>query len=400
VDFTNILNVASSVPAGTYTGLQVTLSNPKLVLLNTSTSPPTPQLVPVTLTNQTSTFTINPSLVVSSDSAAGLALDFNLFKSLQVDANGQVTGGVDPQISVTATTSGSTVGSADAPYGIIQSVSTTGLPSGFTGSFTFALHDGSGQTVTILTDSNTVFEGDGVTGFSNLAANTFAEVPVSLNTGGQIIARLISAEEQTSTASQRSAFLGRVVGATRDGAGNVTAFSLLVEDEIPDLSSTVPLYSELNVPLGGTVQYFTNSQGANREGFVFGPQTLGAGQKVAVFGALQTGSTLAPDHIFLRAQNLLGNFQSMVMAGSDGKTGGFTMIPCGGLFGGQAITAATYSNTGFTGAGGLSGLAPTPILDTTGLLFYQLTSGTTTGGATWTAPTWVVETVGVHLPPN
>jgi len=96
----------------------------------------------------------------------------------------------------------------------------------------------------------------------------------------------------------------------------------------------------------------------------------------------------------------LGTFQTLQAAGSDDKTGAFTMVPCSGLFGGQAITAMTYTPTFFTGVSGLTGLASTPTLDTTGLLYYQQTSGTTPNGASWTAPTWVIEAIGVHQPPN
>ncbi|MGO8786211.1 MAG: DUF4382 domain-containing protein [Terriglobia bacterium] len=401
-DFTTMLGAATTVQAGTYSGLQVTLTNPQLVVLNTSTSPPTPQTVPVSLTTTTPTFTISPALVVSSDATSGLVVNLNLLNSLQVDGTGQVTGTVDPQMIVTATnsSSGSVVGSADSLYGILQSVSTTNLPSGFTGSFAFALHDGTGQTLTVLSNSSTVFEGDGVASFSDLAANTFVDVSVSINSSGQIIARTVDAEEQTSTVSQRSAFLGRIINVTRLGVGNATAFTLLVDDEIPDLSNVVPLHSTLNITLAGTVDYLTGAAEWNRQGFTFGPQTVGLAEKVALFGVLQAGSTLAADHVFLRPQNVLGNFQTLQQAGTDGKTGGFTMIPCGGLFAGQAITAVTYSDTYFTGVSGLTGLAPTPILDTTGLLSYQLTSGTTTGGASWIAPTWVIQAIGVHQPPN
>ena len=42
VDFTNILSTASVAP-GTYNQLQMTLTNPQLTALNTSTSPPSPQ---------------------------------------------------------------------------------------------------------------------------------------------------------------------------------------------------------------------------------------------------------------------------------------------------------------------------------------------------------------------
>ena len=79
--------------------------------------------------------------------------------------------------------------------------------------------------------------------------------------------------------------------------------------------------------------------------------TLGVAEKVAVFGVLGSGSppTMTADHVFLRPRNVMGNFNTLLAAGSDGTTGGFTMTPCGGLFRGQPITVITYSDTNFTG---------------------------------------------------
>ena len=162
----------------------------------------------------------------------------------------------------------------------------------------------------------------------------------------------------------------------------------------------VPLYSILDVTLAGSVIFFAKDQDWNRQVFPFGPRTLGPGEKVAVFGVLQAGSTLAADHIFLKPQNLLRNFQTLQAVGSDGKTGAFTMVPCSGLFGGQAVTGMTNAATYLTGVSGLTSLTQTPVLDTAGLLYYQLTSGTTPNGASWTAPTWVIEAKGVHQPPT
>jgi len=403
-DFTNILSTASVAP-NTYSQLQMTLTNPQLIAINTTISPPAPLPIPATLTATTFNIPINPALVVSSSTTTGITMDFNLRKSLQVDGNGQVTGTVDPEITVTPNTlSGSTVGEADTLYGIVGTPSTTGLPSGFTGSFPLTVADGMGQTFTILSNSSTVFEGDGVTSFTDLQANTFVEVDAIVNTSGQIIAQTVDAEEQTSPSSQRSAFLGKLIAVTRDGgtSGNATSFTLLVDDEIPSLNGSVPLHSGLIVTLTSSTHYFTNWQHWNRQAFTLSPMTLGLAQKVAVFGVLGSGSppTMTADHVFLRPRNVMGNFNTLQAAGSDGTTGGFTMTPCGGLFGGQPITVITYSDTNFTGVSGLINLTAAPTLNTRGDLFFEQTSGTSNQGASWTAPTWVMQARQVHQLPN
>lgn len=401
-DFTNILS-AANVTAATYSQLTLTLTSPQLVALNTATTPPSPQMIPATLTATNFTININPPLVVSSNTTSGLTFDFNLRKSVQVDGSGQVTGTVDPQITVTPNTlSGTTVGEADSLYGVVQSVSTTNPPSGFAGSFMLTVADGTGQTFTILTNSSTAFEGDGVASLTDLTASTFVEVDAIVNTSGQIIAQTVDAEEQTSPSSQKSAFMGKIIGVTRDGSGNATAFTLLVNSEVPSLNGTVPLHSGLSVTLTNNTKYFINWQHWNRAAFTFSPQTVGVAEKVAVFGTLGSGAspTLTAGHVFLRPRNVLGNFTALQAAGSDGKTGGFALVPCGALFGGTAITVITYPDTDFDGVSGLVNLTPAPTLNTRGDLFYEQTSGHTASGATWTAPTWVMQAREVHQLPN
>jgi hypothetical protein len=382
----------------------MTLTDPQLTAINTATSSPSPVAISTSLTTPTFSVNIDPPLIVTSSTTTGLMVDFNLRKSVQVDGNGQVTGTVEPQFTIGATTtSGSTIGEADSLYGIVQSTSTTGLPAGFTGSFTLTVADGVGQSFTVLADSDTVFEGDGVTNFGELQAGTFVEVDAIVNTSGQIIAQTVDSEEQASPSGQKSAFMGRIIGVTRDGSGNATAFTLLVDDEIPRMSGTIPLHSGLSVTLTGTTHYFTNWLHWNRQAFTFGPQTLGVAEKVAVFGILSSGTppTMTAGHVFLRPRNVLGNFNTLQAAGSDGVTGAFTMTPCGALFGAQPITVLTYPDTNFTGVSGLTGLTPGPTLNTRGLLFYEQTSGSSTlTGGSWVPPTWVLQARGVHQLPN
>lgn len=401
-DFTNILSVASVTQAGAYTALTVTITNPQLVVLNTAVNPPAPLVVPVTLTAATFTITINPALVITSGMTGGLVLDFNLLQSLGVGTKGQVTGTVTPQFSLTpATPSGGTVGEATALYGIVQNLSTA-VPSNFTGSFSLAVDDGTGQALPILVNSNTVFEGDGVTGFSTLKANTFAEVDATVSTSGQVVALTVDADEPVSATSQNSAFLGRIISVTRDVSGNATSFTLLVDDEVPDSSGTVPLHSALTVNVTATTNYFMNWSYLDRQAFTFGPVTLGAAQKVAVFGAVGTDPKLhlTASQVFLRPQGALGNFTALKVAGSDGVTGGFTMTPCGGLFGGNIITVLTSPDSVFTGVSGLETLTAAPTLDATGLMIYEQKNGESTTGVPWTAPTWIMQARGVHQLPN
>jgi len=196
--------------------------------------------------------------------------------------------------------------------------------------------------------------------------------------------------------------MGKIIAVTRDGSGNATSFTLLVDDEVPSLNGTVPLHSGLSVDLTSSTKYFTNWPHWNREAFTFGPQTLGVAEKVALYGTLGSGTppVMTANRVFLRPRNVMGNFKTLLAAGSDGVTGGFTLTPCGSLFGGNPITVVTYSDTSFTGVSGLINLTAAPTLNTRGDLFYEQASGKATTGASWTAPTWVLQARQVHQLPN
>ena len=408
---TSILNT-SSVIAGTYNQLQISLANPVLVVLNTATNPPTPVSVPVTLTTTSLTgLPINPPLVVSANSSTAVTLDLNLRSSVKVNVNGQVTGTVTPEFAITSSAgAGGALGEADALYGIAGTPSTTGAPSGFTDSFPLTLGDGTGAALTILVNGNTVFEGDGVTNLSGLAASDFVEVDAIANSSGQFVAQTVDAEEPTSLSQYQSALLGKVIALTRDGSGNATSVTLLVDDEVPPALQDLAIENNSGgiidgpfaVTLTTSTHYFTNWRQWNQQAFTFGPRTLGLGQNLAIFGAYGSaaGSGFQANQVFLRPQGVEGNFKTLQAAGSDGVTGAFTMAPCNGLLGVQPITVLSYPETVFNGLSGLTALSPTPTLNTVGLFFYQQTSGVSSTGGSWTAPTWVMQARQIQQLPN
>jgi len=82
VDFASLMDFAtmlsfSKVPAGDYSQITLTLSNPQLMVLDTTKSPPAPASIPATLTNSTVTVNIEPDLDVETNGSASLTLDFN-----------------------------------------------------------------------------------------------------------------------------------------------------------------------------------------------------------------------------------------------------------------------------------------------------------------------------------
>jgi hypothetical protein len=312
VGSTNIVNVAS-VPPGFYSQLQITVANPQMIGVNTATQPPSPQLISTNLTTPTVTATFSPPLAVTSSTTTGMLLDMDLQNSVLVDGSGQVTGAVTPTFSV-GSSSGS-VGEATSLYGTVNSTDATG--------FSMTVADGTGQTYTVNANSDTVFEGDGVSGLSDLRSGVFVEVDAVVNSSGQIVAREVDAEEPVLPSGEKFALLGRIIDVARDGAGNATSFSLLVQDQVPKVSGTIPLYSALSVSITANTGFFINQPHLNRQAFSFGPQTLGVAESVAVFGMVGSGGspTLAANQVFLRPRGVLGHFNALQAVGSDGTTG-------------------------------------------------------------------------------
>jgi len=400
IDFTALLSFAS-VPAGTYSQLTLTLSSPQLTVLDVQQVPPAPVAIPATLTTSTATADIDPPLTVPSNGTAGLAIDFRLRKSVQTDANGQVTGTVAPVLraapSIESPENG--IGEVDELHGIVRSVSTTSSNPSFTGSFTLQTRGGIGAVFTIYATGNTYF--DGVAGLSGLTTDTFAEVEAFVDGSGNIVAKEVEVEEQGSAFERRGAFIGRVIDVTRDSAGNATQFKLFVREEHPDLSSAVPLRSALTVNISSTTRFRMVARGMNQGNFTFDPTALGLGQAVVVHGMLQPGTPpiLDAKGVFLRPQTILGNYTALLASASDGKTGGFALAPCGAIFQGQPITTLTFGRTAFAGVSGLVGLGPKPTLAVKGLLIYEQTNGSL-NSVTWTAPTWVMEAKQIHQLPQ
>ena len=423
VDFMNILSFGN-VNTGTYNQLTLTLTGPQLTYLSTSASPPSPVTLPTctgTVTSNctsfsdgTATDTLNlmfsPPLTITANGTAGLVVDFDMRDSVQTTTSGLITGVVDPQITVSpSVASGTTLGEADTLYGVVATPTTPCTTNtGFTGCFSLQVQGGVGQILTIQVNGGTEFEGDGVTDLSGLSAGTFVEVDAIVDTSGNIIAQEVDAEQQVVTTGQHAGFLGKIIGVTRDNSGNATGFNLLVGREVWDMTSEVPLHSSLAVTLADTTNYWSNWHHWNRHSLQFGPQTVGLAEDVAVYGVLTaatTGSsptpvTLAAGSVILRQRNVLGTFQQLLTKGSDNMTGGFTMLPCGALFGGQTITVLTFGDDRWRGGlGGLSGLTSGPVIDVAGLLFYEQQNGPG-NQPTWTAPTWVMQAKTVHQLPQ
>ncbi len=378
--FSAVLKLAK-VPVGTYSQINLTLDNPKITFLDVTQNPPAPTTINGTPTTLTVVVNINPPLNVTTAGSAGLSLDFNLRKSLPTDANGQVTGTVTPMFRSSPTTPSSDngLGEVDELKGIVLTV-TTGTsfvssntsPPGAVGSFD--LQTEAGRTFTIFVTNKTEFEE--INGLSALTANTFVEVDAFVDSNN-IVAKEVEAEEHEDEAQHRAAFGGLITSVTRDAQGNATQFSLFIHEEHPDLSSVIPVKSSVTVVVSPTTLFKFTARGTNQPDLSFDPTTVGVGQRVVVHGQFMPGPppTLAATGVFLGLQAIVGNFTSLLgPVGSDGKTGGFGLVPCSSIFQGKTIAVLTFGQTAFSG--GFTDLNSLDVKSTTlakGLLFFEPT---------------------------
>jgi hypothetical protein len=402
----------ASVPTGSYSALNLTLANAQLTYWDTTKIPAGPTTVSLTLPSLTVALDLSPTLTVSSSGASGLQLDFDLLHSVVLDQSNQITSNALSTFTVTPAALGgsNTYAEIEDLRGIVTSVTTTSSNPAYTGSF--ALQTPAGPTVTVNVSGSTKF--DGVTGLSGLASGTFVQVDASIDSRANLLANEVQAEEHEDAANGQAAFKGFITSVTRDSSGNATQFNLFVSEEAPDVSSQVSLQSVLifNVLTSTNFAITAQAQASNLANFTFNPQTLGIGQQVVAHGQLPAPGTspFTADAraIYLGTQSILGNLSTApstpVVTGSDGKTGGFTLVPCSPLYSSSPpITEISFLQTHFTGTGltNLNSLElpGTHFLLVKGILSYQQTTGNKNGVA-WVPPANVQAATEVHQLPQ
>jgi len=390
LDFSRVLSLTKLTP-GTYTQLTVTLANPQITYLDTTQSPPVVSTLTPTLSTLTVTVDLNPSLTVAASGTAAIGLDFNLLQSVLTDpTTGQLTGKVTPTFTATPSTTSGANGFAEFEdlQGIVQSVTTASLNPTFSGSFTLQLSNS--QTLTVEVTSSTAL--NGISSLANLVTGTFVEVHAIADANANIVAKEVEVEEQEDATAGKAAFTGLISAVTRT-SGSATQFDLYVREEDPDVSSLVPLGSLMPVSVPSTTRFAISAPGTNFANFNFDPTTLGAGQRVVVHGGLISGTAPPAANarsIYLGLQSILGHLvlspTTLVVVGTDGRTGGFYLQPCSPLFSHQPIAVLTSVNTTFAGISDLTGLtSQNPFLVTKGLLFYEQNIGTV-NSVSWVPP--------------
>ena len=398
----DIMSVANytTIPPGNYDQVQL-----KAILNYGSTydatqTPPVKRFVP-TVTSDTITINLSPALTITSGKASAIKLDLNLPQTLNVDAQGQLTGTVTWVFSgYPVTASGATgFGEMDSVYGFVRTVNSASSGAGFTGSFVMQTHTstaiGNGPAISVNLTDNTDFCMGGTCGvpvsdLNQLTTGSYIEADVYVDANGNVVAKRVQVEDRANLSQNLLAYVGPVLDITTDNNGNVTQFDMLVrETEPPDISNIpnslpVRVYVSQSTtfnPLLISPDLLSLASSGNLN---FAANTIVPGQEVVVHGVFSKASggltTVNANSIYPRFQSVVGTFSSLTgTPGSDNKTGAFQMAPCNGLFGGNPFMVVTDGNTVFANTGGLSTLSPTSQMLARGQMYFDRSGSTING---------------------
>jgi hypothetical protein len=346
VDFSRLVGLRTlldlnSVPAGTYTKADVTLSSPMVTFLDTSVSPPKISTTSATLMQSSVTITLPQPLTVNQNGLVGLLIDFHLAKSLQI-SGGTVT--VNPMLTVKAIASNAPDANIDDLIGSV--VSTSGS--------TFVIQTPRGRQITVVTNSQTDFEDNA--SVASLATNTIVEVSGSLDP-----ATLNLTASEVEVVSTDGFYLEGLLTSVRQSPPN-TQIDVLVRREVPALSSGSSLAEGqiITLNLNGSEKYRVRLFGFSIGTRLFDQNNLVAGQQIAVGGVVNSNQTSLTVHrVVLEPQGQIGTWVPGSTNIVGGNTGNFKLTDdslAGVLFNGPIEVFTFDLLTDFEGISGLSAL--------------------------------------------
>lgn len=262
----------NDVPAGTYTSVNIKLNSQGSTIgyLNTGAGgAPTIQTEAATFTTTTINVTLNkPLVVVHAGAPAGLRVDFDLRKSIQVDSSGNITGTVDPTFDVSA------VANSDPGAYIDEFVA--GVVSVNAGGQSFVVQGPHGEQFTI--DVNGQTEWDNNESISDLTTSSIVQVSGQLDRADQTLDA-----DEVAIVSQNGFFASGQVTYVTPSTGTATSFDLYVRGLEPT-NTGISLGQIATVDLTGSEKFFIYQMHNPLTSFLFNSHAMVAGQAVTVGG--------------------------------------------------------------------------------------------------------------------
>ncbi|HUL17378.1 MAG TPA: DUF4382 domain-containing protein [Terriglobales bacterium] len=343
----------NTIPAGSYTSVSVTLANPQIQYLNVAnpqTNPPTRPTIstlnsqstpPVTLSMSQVPITLSTPLVVNSNDIIGLGFEFDIRKSIQVDAMGQITGVVNPTLNLKAITPSDADAYIDEFTAGVVSVNATGN--------SFVLQGPHGHQFTVNVNGQTEWEGTDT--INDLTTSSIVQISGTLDrTAGTILA------DSVCILSQDKFFAGGLITFVDPATNTANDFDLYVRSVLP--AGTGFQSGQIStIDLTGNEKYFIYWWHNKFTSFLFNSALMVPGQHVSIGGPLSNGAVTVK-RIVLRHEGHTGTW----LVGSTNVGANTFQFDSNGLagvlFNGPVtvyVTPFTNWGGGLTGLGDLSG---------------------------------------------
>jgi hypothetical protein len=260
----------NDVPVGTYKSVSITLGAATLGYLNTSgAGAPTITTEAAALTSSTVNVTLaNPLVVAKAGEPVGIRVDFDLSKSILVDANGNITGQVTPTFDITSVGRGDAGGYIDTIEAAVVSVNAAGQ--------SFVVEGPHGQQFTINVNGQT--EWDNNESIGALTTSSIVEVSGTLDKADQTL----NADE-VAILSQNGFYAAGQVTYVQPGSGAATSFDLYVRALLPTTTG-LSLGQIAQVDLSGSEKFFIYWMHNPLTEYLFNSSLLLPGQRVSIGG--------------------------------------------------------------------------------------------------------------------
>ena len=350
-------------PPGSYTSVTLTIANPVIGYIDTTTNPPSVTMLNGTLTTSSITVLMNPPLVLTSSDLNGLRLDFDMRQSLQVDLNGQITGTVVPTFDIRQVNPANAEAEIDDLRGGVVSVDTTNQ--------SFVMQIPNGRQITVqIGPATTTDSGDDLTTFNS---NTTVDVSGELNRTTMVL----DADEVSVLSQDRFAADGVITNVQTPTASD-TMIGMFVREALPANPAFPPdTIDPFDLP--SNAKYMICRLNLPITQLLFNSSNLITGQSITIGGAINN-STLTVKRVVLHRQGVFGPWVPGSTQVQNGNTGTFQITEqgiVGVLLNNTALTVLTSNATEFDGLSGLSALSGTQSipLHVVGLLLQDPATG-------------------------
>ncbi|HXB20068.1 MAG TPA: DUF5666 domain-containing protein [Candidatus Solibacter sp.] len=292
-----------NIPAGTYSGATLSVSNPEVVVVNSGV----PTKVPATLSSSTITVTFSPAITITNSNSTVINFDLDLANSVTLNGNPVTSATVAAKFNVTTSTVGDQNNEND-DNGEVEDVhgkvTTINAPN-----FTIQTAQ---STITFVTDSNTKFK-DAISSLSQLKVGDIVEVDGVTKSDGTKLATKVSLEEDASNNNQESE--GIITAVTGNPATQIT----IAHQVDSEGQGNAPVTVDLGI--NNNTQFQVRADKLNLGSTPpFDAGHIGKGQRIQANTASAATTPMVADKIKLREQALIGTVAASPAPGSSGFT--------------------------------------------------------------------------------